>query len=395
MRSDKFEFTGHDGSTLAGRLDRPIEPPKATAIFAHCFTCSKDLLASRRIATRLAERGVAVLRFDFTGLGHSEGEFANTNFTSNTQDLIAAADALRERLAAPSLLIGHSLGGAAVIVAAQQIDEVKAVATVGAPADPAHVAHNFGMARDTIEEDGEAEVDLAGRKFKIKKQFLDDISEASLDNRLAKLGRALLVMHAPRDETVGIDNATKIFVAAKHPKSFVSLDHANHLLTRAEDADFVAGMIAEWSARYLDLPESRIPEPEAGVRTVERDPGGFLHRIVAPRGRSVVADEPKKSGGTDLGFSPFELVGAGLGACTSMTMRLYANRKEWPMAGATVNVTWEQADRYNTTFRREISLDGDLTDEQREKLIEIANKCPVHRMLEGEIAIETKEAPKG
>ena len=392
MRSEKFEFQGHDGSTLAGRLDRPVEPPLAVAIFAHCFTCSKDFLASRRIAQRLAGRGVAVLRFDFTGLGHSQGEFANSNFTSNVEDLLSAAKALEAGLGAPSLLIGHSLGGAAVLSAAAKLDSVKAVATIGAPADPAHVAHNFGGALNEIEEEGEAEVNLAGRKFTIKKQFIDDIEATRLDEILPKIKAALLVMHAPRDATVGVENASRLFSLAKHPKSFVTLDEADHLLTRGEDADYAATIIADWSARYLPLSKNDLAQPETGVRAFERDPTGFLNRILAARDRLVFADEPTKVGGTDLGFSPFELVGAGLAACTTMTMRMYAKRKEWEMNGTQVDVTWSQTDRYNSTFRREITLDPKLTADQRARLIEIADKCPVHRMLEGQIAVETVEA---
>jgi len=377
---------------LTGGLDRPVEAPLAVAIFAHCFTCSKDFLASRRIAQRLAGRGVAVLRFDFTGLGHSQGEFANSNFSSNVSDLVAAAKALEETLGAPSLLVGHSLGGAAVVAAASRLPSVKAVATIGAPADPAHVAHNFGGALAEIEDRGEAEVDLAGRKFTIRKQFLDDIGAARLDEILPKLRAALLVLHAPRDQTVSVENATRLFTGAKHPKSFVSLDDADHLLTRGEDADFAASMIASWSARYLNLPKVTLPEPEAGVRAFERDPTGYLNRILAARDRLVFADEPTQMGGTDLGFSPFELVGAGLAACTTMTMRMYAKRKGWEMDGAQVDVTWEQSDRHNSTFHRRITLDPSLTQDQRTRLIEIADKCPIHRMLEGHIAVRTQEA---
>lgn len=393
MRSDRFEFSGADGSTLAGRLDQPDLPARATAIFAHCFTCSKDLLASRRIAARLTENGFAVLRFDFTGLGHSDGEFANTNFSSNVADLVAAAAALRQKGMSPSLLVGHSLGGAAVIAAASEIPEVTAIATVGAPADPAHVAHNFGSKHDEIEARGEAEVSLAGRTFTIRKQFLDDIAESTLDERLSHLGRALLVLHAPRDATVGIENANRLFVSAKHPKSFVSLDDADHLLSRAEDAEYAANVIATWATRYVAMSEASTPSPEAGIRTIERDTGGFLTEVLATRDRSLIADEPVGVGGTDLGLSPFELVGAGLGACTSMTMRMYANRKGWDMGASSVGITWEQSDRHNTTFRRDIALAGSLSEEQRTRLVEIADKCPIHRMLEGSVAVETSVSP--
>ena len=392
MPSEKFTFAGHHGAHLAGRLDLPAGEPRATALFAHCFTCSKDFIASRRIAQRLAENGIAVLRFDFTGLGHSEGEFANETFSSNTDDLVAAASALRGRGMAPALLVGHSLGGAAVIAAAHRIPEAKAVATIGAPADPAHVVHQFEGQREEIERTGEARVRLAGRDFTIRRAFLDDVAEATLDERLAALDRALLVLHAPRDATVGIENATRLFVAAKHPKSFLSLDDADHLLTRPADADYAADAIAAWAGRYLPAGPD-IPSPEAGVRLRELDTGGFFTAIDATRDRRAYADEPVKVGGTDRGLTPFELVGAGLGACTTMTMRMYANRKGWAIGAATVGVTWEQADRHTSTFRRVIHLGEGLTAEQRARLIEIADRCPVHRMLEGTITIETRTAP--
>ncbi len=392
MKSRKFTFAGHDGARLSGNLDLPAGTPRATALFAHCFTCSKDFIASRRIARRLAENGIAVLRFDFTGLGHSEGEFANETFSSNMDDLIAAAKALRDHGMPPALLVGHSLGGAAVIAAASRIPEVHAVATIGAPADPAHVVHQFEDHREQIEREGEAQVTLAGRPFTIRKAFLDDIASATLDDRLATLGRALLVMHAPRDATVGVENASRLFVAARHPKSFVSLDDADHLLTRPADADYAADTIAVWASRYLPPVAADSASPKAGIRSRELDTDGFLTGIDAPRDRSIHADEPIRVGGTDKGLTPFELVGAGLGACTTMTMRMYANRKGWDAGAAHVDVTWEQKDRYDSTFRRTIHLAGDLTEDQRTRLIEIADRCPVHRMLEGTVRIETTRA---
>lgn len=394
MRSETFTFEGHDGLTLAGRLDLPDGEPVATALFAHCFTCSKDFIASKRIALRLAENGLAVLRFDFTGLGHSEGEFANETFSSNTDDLVAAANALRARGMAPALLVGHSLGGAAVIAAAGRISEVRAVATIGAPADPAHVVHQFEDRREQIERDGEAEVSLAGRPFTIRKAFLDDVAAQTLDDRLAALGKAFLVMHAPRDATVGVDNATRLFVAAKHPKSFVSLDDADHLLTRPEDAQYAADTIATWASRYL--PNRPPPaSPDTGIRARELDTGGFFTAIDAPRGRRFHADEPVRVGGTDRGPTPFELIGAGLGACTTMTMRMYANRKGWEIGAASVDVTWEQADRHSSTFHRVVHLGEGLDAAQRARLIEIADRCPVHRMLEGRITVTTRTATDG
>ncbi|MEM1162768.1 MAG: bifunctional alpha/beta hydrolase/OsmC family protein, partial [Pseudomonadota bacterium] len=351
-----------------------------------------------------AALGIAVVRFDFTGLGHSEGEFANTSFTSNVQDLIAAADWMRANLDAPQLVIGHSLGGAAAIKGGAQIPEAKAIATIGAPHDPGHVIHNFGCALEEIEQKGRAEVNLSGRTFTISRQFVEDVKGSSLDAALAGLHKALLVLHAPLDATVGIENAGAIFSAAKHPKSFVTLDDADHLLTRAADADYAAEVIATWSRRYLDLTEqpARPAAPEGVVRTTEADPKGFLQDI-SVNGKHILADEPVKVGGTDLGLTPYQLVSAGLGACTSMTMRMYARRKGWDVDGINVDVSHNKihatdcAECETTTgkidvFNRQITVTGDLTDDQRARIMEIADKCPVHRTLEAEIRVETTEA---
>ena len=251
MQSERKDFPGADGQLLSARLDAPDGDIKAYALFAHCFTCTKDVFAASRIAQGLAGQGIAVLRFDFTGLGASEGDFANTNFSSNVQDLVAAADYMRAQLRAPTLIIGHSLGGAAVLAAAGDIPELKAVVTLGAPSDPSHVIRLFDEHLDTIHAEGEAVVQLAGRPFTIKRQFLLDAAEQNLNDKTAHLQRALLVMHSPQDRTVDISNALHIFTAAKHPKSFMSLDGADHLLTRKEDAEWAAGVIGAWSARYI------------------------------------------------------------------------------------------------------------------------------------------------
>lgn len=253
MQSERKDFPGADGQLLSARLDAPDGPVTAYALFAHCFTCTKDVFAASRIARGLARQGVAVLRFDFTGLGASEGEFANTNFSSNVQDLVAAADFMRQTMHAPSLIIGHSLGGAAVLAAAGQIAELKAVVTIGAPSDPSHVTRLFGEQLDAINAAGEAQVQLAGRAFTIKRQFLLDAAQQNLKEKTAHLERALMVMHSPQDRTVDISNALEIFTAARHPKSFVSLDDADHLLTRKEDAEWVAQIIGAWSAKYVSL----------------------------------------------------------------------------------------------------------------------------------------------
>ncbi|MEW2916650.1 bifunctional alpha/beta hydrolase/OsmC family protein [Ruegeria sp. ANG10] len=401
MPTERITFAGHDGNQLAARLDLPDGPVLATALFAHCFTCSKDIPAARRIAARLAAMGIAVLRFDFTGLGHSGGEFANTTFTSNVEDLIAAAHYLAGRKMAPALLIGHSLGGAAVLRARAGIPSVKAVVTLGAPADPGHVSHHFEAALPQIEQDGSAEVMLGGRPFRIGKAFVDDISETALTPAIADLKAALLVLHAPRDETVSIDNASTIFLAAKHPKSFVTLDDADHLITRASDAEYAADVIAAWVKRYVTLCPPAPPPgaPEGVVRVTEVDASGFLQDIQSGPRHHAVADEPESYGGTDQGMSPYGFVSSGLGACTSMTIRMYARRKRWPLTGISVDVCHNKVhgqdaglagDGKIDVFRRKIRLEGPLDQEQRTRLLEIADKCPVHRTLEGSAHITTE-----
>ncbi len=401
MPTERITFAGHDGSQLAARLDLPDGPVLATALFAHCFTCSKDIPAARRISARLAAMGIAVLRFDFTGLGHSGGEFANTTFTSNVEDLIAASHYLASRNMAPALLIGHSLGGAAVLRARAGIPSVKAVVTLGAPADPGHVSHHFEAALPEIQSQGSAEVSLGGRPFRIGKAFVDDISETALTPAIADLKAALLILHAPRDETVSIDNASTIFLAAKHPKSFVTLDDADHLITRAADADYAADVIAAWVSRYVKLCPPAPPPgaPEGVVRVTEADPAGFLQDIQSGPRHHAVADEPASYGGTDRGMSPYGFVSSGLGACTSMTIRMYARRKKWPLTGITVDVCHDKvhaqdaglaSDGKVDQFRRKIRLQGALDAEQRVKLLEIADKCPVHRTLEGSAHITTE-----
>jgi len=401
MPTEKLTFEGHAGHQLAARLDMPNGPHLATAIFAHCFTCSKDITAARRIAARLSSMGIAVLRFDFTGLGHSEGEFENTSFTSNVDDLVAACQALDARGMSPSLIIGHSLGGAAVLKAAPQMPSIKAVVTIGAPFDPAHVTHNFADAIPQIVDQGVAEVSLGGRPFRIGKGFVEDVSQAALTSSIAKLGAALLVLHAPRDATVGVENASDIFLAARHPKSFVTLDDADHLITRPADAEYAADVIAAWSKRYLQLPEapSAPQAPEGVLRVTEADANGFLQDVQSGP-HHVLADEPAKFGGTNKGLTPYGFVSAGLGACTSMTIRMYARRKGWPLTGVSVDITHakehaqDAADRGAKVdhFERTIHLQGNLDDDQRARLLEIADKCPVHRTLEKSSTVSTQLA---
>ncbi len=403
MPSERFTFPGHSGHDLAARLDLPEGPHLATALLAHCFTCGKDIAAARRIAARLTAEGIAVLRFDFTGLGHSAGEFRNTSFSSNVEDLHAAAAALEERGMAPSLLIGQSLGGAAVLRAARRMAPVKAVVTIGAPFDPGHVTHNFGDALEAIRRDGSGEVDLGGRPVRIGRDFVEDVEGAAIGEDIANLKRALLILHAPRDAVVGIDNATRIFGAAKHPKSFVTLDDADHLITRGADAEYAASVIASWSQRYLDLDVPAPPDgaPEGVTRVSEADPGGFLQDVMAGPVHHALADEPESFGGTDRGLTPYQFLAAGLGACTSMTIRMYARRKKWPLAHVSVDVTHDRVHAKDAeadhgpldTFRRVIRIEGDLDDAQRRRLLHIADRCPVHRTLEGGADIVTELAP--
>lgn len=402
MTTEKFQFPGSDGQLLAASLDLPDGVPVAYALFAHCFTCGQNVLAAKRIAEGLAKHGIATLRFDFTGIGASEGEFANTTFSSNIGDLVLAADHLRKTRRAPSILIGHSLGGAAILAATSMIPEAKCVATVAAPSDPSHVTHWFKEQIPEIREKGELEVSLAGRPFRIKREFLDDIAEHRLTETVAKLRRPLLLFHSPTDNTVGIDNATRLFVAAKHPKSFISLTGADHLLTQKQDSVYVADMIAAWAMRYLDAPAAEadtIPEMPDGV-VVQETRASHLQQTISVGKHRMIADEPVSAGGHDSGPSPYDFLLAGLGACTSMTMRLYADRKSMPLDRVTVALKHgriyakdceecETKEGMISKIDRVITMDGNLDAEQRKKLMEIADKCPVHRTLTSEIKIVT------
>lgn len=402
----RVTFTGSLGTPLAGRLDMPAGPPRAFALFAHCFTCSKDVVAAGRIAAELNGHGIAVLRFDFTGLGSSEGDFANTDFSSNLDDLRLAAGWLRENHAAPQLLVGHSLGGAAVIAVAADLPEVRAVATLGAPADVAHITQLFGPQLPEIEAQGRALVDIAGRCFTIRREMLDDLSTHSIEERAGQLRTALLVAHAPADNIVGIDNAARIYAAARHPKSFLALDGADHLLTRPDDAVYAARMIACWSERFIvdEHPAAASPTASAPVVVAETGQGTFLNHVVVGDHR-FLADEPVDVGGFDAGPSPYDLLGAALGACTSMTLRLYADRKGLPLGRVTVEVSHsrthaadcdacvEGAGPLVDHFERRIVVTGTLDDDQRGALLRIADKCPVHRTLEGTSRISTTLAP--
>lgn len=405
MRTERLTFANAKGEKLSALIDFPLGKPDAFALFAHCFTCGKDNLAAKRIAERLAMNGIAVLRFDFTGLGTSEGDFADTHFSSNVEDLVAAADYLRAHHSAPAILIGHSLGGAAVIAAAHRVPEARCVVTIGAPSDPLHITTQFKDDIDKIEKEGEVEVALAGRPFRIKRALLEDASQHRLSDCLAGLHKALLVFHAPTDQVVGIEHATFIFTHAKHPKSFVSLAGADHLLSKKSDAAYVANVIAAWATRYIEQAEERTDaDVEIGTVVVRETGQGKLQQEVLSGPHRFLADEPVQVGGDDSAPSPYDFLLAALGTCTAMTLRLYAERKKLPLERVSVKLTHNKihvADCTNCETKegmidridRHLTLEGALTDEQRKQLMVIADKCPVHRTLTSEIDIRTFERP--
>jgi uncharacterized OsmC-like protein/fermentation-respiration switch protein FrsA (DUF1100 family) len=395
MASTPVRFPATAGHALSARLERPAGEPRAYAVFAHCFTCSKDSKGAAFISQALAARGIAVLRFDFTGLGTSGGDFSESNFSSNIDDVVCAARYLEEHHSAPQILIGHSLGGAAVLAAAAQVPQARAVATLGAPYDPRHIEQLLTN-KDELLENGEAIVDIGGRPFRVRRQFIEDLARHDPAATIGALRKALLVMHAPQDRIVPIENATKIFVAAKHPKSFVSLDSADHLITKADDAAYAAEVLAAWASRYLEEAPQELVQ---GVRVVDAGDGKFAQDVYAGRHR-LRADEPIASGGSDSGPNPYDLLLAALGACTSMTLRLYANAKQLPLTGVSVALKHDRVhaadcaecvtkDAKIDRIERVLTLEGDLDDAQRAKLKEIADKCPVHRTLHSEVWIRT------
>ena len=394
----KASFPSAHGETLAAALEKPEGPVRAYALFAHCFTCSKDIKAARLIARALRDQGIAVLRFDFTGLGSSQGDFANTNFSSNVADLVSAADFLRAEHQAPSILIGHSLGGAAVIVAATQIAEIEAVAVIGAPAEADHVALQIGEQRAEIEEQGHATVNLAGRPFTIKSQFLNDLSEQNVLGAAAQLKKPLLVMHAPQDATVGVENASKIFVAAKHPKSFISLDTADHLLSDTEDARYAASVLAAWAARYIGGEAAALAPASTSAPAY---PGGASAKAILEEplavslsadGHPLISDAGKDEGGSGLGPNPTRLAEAALAACAAITVRMYAKRKKWALDSLEIRVKRGVAEDSHSphVLEKELTVTGDLDADQRARLLEIADKCPVHRMFTSGVTVNSR-----
>lgn len=399
MRTTKVDFLNQNNEKLSGKIDFPLSSkPKAFALFAHCFTCSKDLNVVNNIGLSLTQENIAVLRFDFTGLGQSEGDFSDSNFSSNIADLVAAYQFLEKNYDAPQILIGHSLGGAAAIYTAEHMQQVMAVVTIGAPSNPEHVGHLVESSKEEIESAGLAEVNLGGRPFTIKKQFLDDLNANSCLTKAAELDRALLILHSPQDTTVGIENAAQIYQSAKHPKSFISLDGADHLLSSKQDSLYAGQMIASWANRYIinEVDNQLETEKQAVVRTGEN---GYTTEIQVGSHR-LIADEPKSVGGKDLGPSPYGYLIAGLGACTSMTLRMYADIKKWDLREVKVHLSHEKIhcedctepdnkSKKIDTIEREIELVGNLDDTQKQRLIEIADRCPVHKTLHSEVKVQT------
>ena len=402
MKSEKLSFRNSDDFELSAKLDLPENEPLAFALFAHCFTCSKDLSAARNISRALTAYDIAVMSFDFTGIGSSEGAFEETNFSSNISDLIDASDFLAENYQAPKIIIGHSLGGAAALFAGARMENIEAVVTIGAPFDPYHVTHLLGNDIDKIKEEGKAEVNIGGRPFTISKTFVDDLNQHHPEQVAKSLRKPLLIMHSPQDTIVGIENAAKIYTAAHHPKSYISLDGADHLLSDKKDSQYVGKMIASWVEKYLGLEHSNTTDPiykSKSIVAVETGNEGFFTKIKAGD-HAIVADEPTSVGGTNKGPSPYELLASALGACTTMTLQMYARHKKWDLKSVVVHVDHdknyaedcENCENSNAKidhFDRKIELIGDLDETQKKRLLEIADKCPVHKTLHSEVVVNS------
>lgn len=401
INKKKFIFKNKQGIELSGLLELP-EQPIAFALFAHCFTCGKDISSASRIARKLASQGIAVLRFDFTGLGNSDGDFANSNFSANLDDLRSAADYLRKHYQAPEFLIGHSLGGTAILAVSEDIPEAKAVVTIGAPAEPNHVLKQFSAHIDEINQHGCKQIELAGRSFSIKKQFIDDLNTYSVVERISKLRKPLLIFHSPIDTTVSIDQAKKIYTAAKHPKSFISLDKADHLLMNKQDSEYVADTIQAWAQRYLSAP-IKAQENDTLIKNghviVKEKNHAFLRTIITDS-HEFLSDEPIRVGGSNLGPTPYDLLLASLGSCTSMTLRMYANQKKFNITKIEVRLRHDRVHNEDCqacldgkfiqdVIYRELIIEGDINQKQRQRMLQIADLCPVHKTLHNEIDIQT------
>jgi putative redox protein len=404
MNFNRLQIANRHGYQLAARIDLPVDDrPVAYAIFAHCFTCTKNFKAVANISQALNRAGIAVLRFDFTGLGESEGDFADTNFSTNISDLVDAADYMAGNYGAPEILIGHSFGGAAVIQAAEEIESAKAVAVIGAPADVAHVLNHLTHVREDIEKSGEAEVELGGRPFRIKKQLIDNLESQQMTDSIAGLRRALMVLHSPLDRIVGIENAARIFKAAKHPKSFVSLDKADHLMSDPEDSTYAGAIIAAWARKYISRTAAAgAQRHKASHNHVIAWTGTERYRTeILAGGHDLVGDEPEQAGGGGLGPSPYDMLLASLGACTAITLRMYADRKKWPLDAVRIRLAHSRihaeqcadCDKGNgklDQIDRQIRIEGDLEEKQRKRLLEIAERCPVHRSLERGVRVVSR-----
>ena len=400
MQKLEVSFKNSDSKTLKGVLELPTnKQPAHFILFAHCFTCNKNFHAPSKISKSLASQGYGVLRFDFTGLGDSEGDFADTNFSGNVEDLIAAAEFLKKEYKPPTMIIGHSLGGAAALFASKQIESVKCVVTINAPSNLSHVQKHFESSLEEIEKDGYANIKIGGRSFKIKKQFITDLENNQDSSVLKDIRKSLLIMHSPQDEIVSINHAEELYKAAWHPKSFVSLDGANHMLSSKEDSGYVGTVISAWASKYLK--EEEAPELETDHEVMANlGATGYTTQIIAGN-HHFIADEPIKVGGSDLGPNPYELVSSGLAACTSMTIHMYARRKEWKVDNVETHVSYSKKHADDCEhcendmakidhFEREISNKGDLDEKQLKRLMQIADKCPVHKTLSSQAQISTK-----
>jgi uncharacterized OsmC-like protein/pimeloyl-ACP methyl ester carboxylesterase len=402
MKSTKLNIKNDKGFTLHAYLELPAnQKPNHYAIFAHCFTCTSSLSAVKNISRALTNYGFGVVRFDFTGLGKSEGEFADSHFSANVEDLIAVSDYMFSNYKAPSLLIGHSLGGAAVISAAAKLENIKAVATIGAPATISHVTNLFSHGIDEIKDKGEVEVNIGGRPFKINNEFIDDFSKTDLLSIVKNIRKPMLILHSPTDTIVGIKNAEQLYQQAHHPKSFVSLDNADHLLSKSEDSNYAGNMIGVWVQRYFNAQENEMLETkgEQLVGHLNLLENNFTTSIQTKK-HTMIADEPASAGGDDFGPSPYEYLNAGLVACTAMTLKLYAQRKNWDLQEVFVYVTHSRKHSddlgievnkpsYLDHISKKLKFVGNLDETQKQRLKEIASKCPVHKTIASEVVFET------